>query len=195
MLKTLAELQSELLKVVPRVFRMAVEQYGSEGIYGAALYTSGEIAYVFDTLLTYQGLETVARRYLENKSFREECGTLDAAMRQLKWSPCDSPHHCEFQDHFKHANELIEQMRPVIDDNEVGERMWEEVHGVFIGVLKGVRNTGIFDDSVVLNVLMGDQSDEERLLNAEILNSSQALMLFEKELEIDPITMAALRRK
>ena len=69
-----------------------------------------------------------------------------------------------------------------------------QIHEVFTAVLLVIRQAAVFDNSVVLNVLMGDQSDEEQLLNAEPLNSREVVQAFRNELDCDSKKVAALRK-
>ena len=70
----------------------------------------------------------------------------------------------------------------------------KRIHASCIASLTALRNANIFDDSVVLNLLMGDQSDEERLLNAEGINPHATLKKFRGELQVDLKRLADLRK-
>jgi hypothetical protein len=57
----------------------------------------------------------------------------------------------------------------------------EALDDVFLESLSQVRSSGMFDASVVLNLLRGDQSDEERLENAALLNEKSRVTLLRRE--------------
>ena len=177
--------QTELTAATLRAARRAVEQFGDEGIYSFALYTSGEYSYVFASLSTRTGLARVAERYLADERFARAWRDLPTAMEQLKWSPCDSPHHLALEDGFAAAGELLDALWEEIpdddedfDDEDMDDdynRLCNFIHGAFAEALSEVRNAGIFGEEVTLNILMGDQSDEMRLENAASLNDAATM--------------------
>lgn len=162
----------------------AAAQYSGEGIYSFALYTSNEYSYVIATVSTTVGLRTVAKRYMAQYNFEAPWDTFEGAEKELKWSPCDSPHHDVFSEEFHEAQALLEELWNAtdMDSYEEFEKTTEAVHAAFIRSLGKVREAGVLDRSVVLNLLMGDQSDEERLENATALNSPDTLAGFGKDL-------------
>jgi hypothetical protein len=188
-------LRDLLTKATTKTVEAIAKKYGSSGIYGFALYTSGDYRYVIDSFSTRDGLTKVATKYLSEESYQEEWGTLEVASRELKWSPCDSPHHGEYDRNFNRTNEELEAIWADVDDDSEDAYIetCRQIHEVFTDVLKGVRQSGVFPGSVVLNVLMGDQSDEERLLNAEQLNPKEVLQAFASELQCDPDQVESLR--
>lgn len=179
------------------VFRASAEKHAGEHYYSVALYTSGKYGYLVDTVSTNDGLRQVANKYLKDGRYQDESGTLHAAMKDLKWSPCDSPHYCEFKGRFNRANELLDSIWQAVDDNADDQFLTtcKDIHEICIVVLAKVRDSGIFrKDQVVFNLLMGDQSNEERLLNAEALNSVEMVDRFRSELEIDDDRLDDLRK-
>jgi hypothetical protein len=174
--------QQELTAATLRAARRAVEQFGDEGIYSFALYNSGEYRDGFATLSTRSGLAKAAPRYLTNEHFARAWRDLPTAMEQLKWSPGDSPHFLALIDEFAAAGELLDALWAEIpdddedfDDEDMDDdynRLCRFVHDAFVQALHEVRNAGIFDGEVTLNILTGDQSDEERLENAASVNDA-----------------------
>lgn len=194
---SLDTLQEELSVAMSDACRASLARHSGEEFYCVALYTSGSYDDLVDSVATFQGLEKVALEYLEDKHYQDEWGTLEAAMRELKWSPCDSPYHCEFEGKFGRVNEIIQSCWQEIDHHDDGEsrQLCRRIHETAIAVLKQVRDSGLFDPSlVVFNLLMGDQSDEERLVNAEELNSPHIIEQFRGELVIDDEELGTLRR-
>lgn len=195
----LAALYEELLVTMQRVCRSSLQKHVGEDFYSVALFTSGERAYVLDSLATLQGLERCARRYLAKPPFKERWGTLEIAMRNLKWSPADSPYHCEFDSEFAGVQHILDatwEQIGGIDGSSEEEYMstCDAISDTCVEVLRSIRASGIFDaERVVFNVLMGDEDDESRLLTAERLNSERVVNWYRRELEIDEARLKALR--
>ena len=100
------------------------------------------------------------------------------------WSPCDSAYHCEFEGDFDAVNQLVERMWESTDgdSDEECDRTCELIHQTCMTVILTIGRSDIFSDKVVYNLLMGDQSDEERLVNAEILNTRHVFETFRSDL-------------
>lgn len=174
--------RSELIAASLRAARSALTRFGEEQIYSFALYTSGEYNYVFASVSTQTGLEKAANRYMADDNFRRMWGDHARAMRQLKWSPCDSPHHLALQDDFGTAGAWLDALWDACEDDADDEDFDDEVtddeysqlcdfiHQTFAEALNEVRNARLFTDAVTLNILMGDQGDEDRLTHAAALN-------------------------
>ena len=161
-----------------------------EAFYSFALFTSGDMAYVFPTASTEQGLTQVAHQYFEKG---EATGSnLQQERDSLRWSPGDSPLHMEGQPFFEAVNKLTATIGDIV--GEFPEDSWDEFDAfvaqfmtVCINVLKRLDAEGLFgrDDqrnAITLNILMGDQSDEEMLKYAKLLNPPPAYERFRKEL-------------
>jgi hypothetical protein len=178
-----AELQAELNAATLQAARHVIADHSREGIYSFALYTSDGCEYVFATFSTMAGLEQAANAYLTKEHFRQEWGDLPTAMRRLKWNPCDSPYHQTLVSLFETSQNLLD----VINSCETSESeeeflmRCEALDDVFLESLSQVRSSGMFDASVVLNLLRGDQSDEERLENAALLNEKSRVTLLRRE--------------
>lgn len=177
--------RSELTAATLRAAREAVARFGSERIYSFALYTNGEYNYLFASVSTQAGLERVARHYLEKPDFQRRWETLDVAMAQLKWSPCDSPHHVALEDGFAAAQAQLDMLWDAIEVEDVDDEDFDDEWGdddyshlcsfvvqASAEALDGVRRAGIFDEGVTFNILMGDQGEDERLLYAAALNDT-----------------------
>lgn len=190
------ELHDKLFATMTEVSRASLERHSGERFYSVAIYTSGEYSYLIDSLSTSAGLERVAARYLEDSYYQSQWGTLDDAMRELKWSPSDSPYHEEFGRKFNDVDEILNTIWDAVDQDSDGayRDTCREIHETCLEVLRQLRQTGLFPEEVVFNLLMGDQSDEERLLNAEAINPPQVVKQFQSELEIDPDQLEALRQ-
>ena len=185
------QLRIELEQAALEAFRRSAAQHRSETIYCAALYTSGEYGYVYDTISTSEGLDQVAERYLRKRSF----DNLEQAVRDLKWSPCDSPYHLENEHLFERSNELLSQLWNAVRQNSAcdSDRVYREVHSVFVDILKTVRSSNIFPSDCLITLLAGDQSNEVRVVNSEEVNSPSICRAFAAELTLDANRLASLR--
>lgn len=148
--------------------------YPEDRVYGLGAYTSDEAAYVGMTVFSEAGLEEVATEYAD------ESGTeVEEEAAQLRWSPCDSPHHLFRADLFEDAQKILDGAR--------GNR--SKVTGafrVFVDVLRSLDSEGVFGESrseMVLSIWIGDQSDSERIEYARRLNPREVADRFEAELE------------
>ena len=185
------QLRNELERAALEAFRGSAAKHRSERIYCAALYTSGEYGYVYDTVSTREGLDQVARHYLQSGSFVD----LEQAVRGLKWSPCDSPYHLENEHLFERSNVLLSQLWNAVrqDSERDSDRVYREVHSIFVDVLKTVRGSNIFDSDCLITLLAGDQSNEVRVVNSEEVNSPSICRAFAAELTLDTNRLARLR--
>ena len=176
--------RTELIEATLEATRSAASRFAEERIYSFALYTSGEYNYVFASISTMAGLKDVAGRYLARAGFRRKWGDLGVAMRHLKWSPCDSPHHEALLEGFAAAQDRLDTLwnacEDDVDDEDYDDEAADDDYSQlctfalrsFAEALLHVRRAGIFDDTVTLNILMGDQSDDERLEFAAALNDA-----------------------
>src|ERR1700690_414754 len=67
--------------------------HANEHFYSFALFTSGDMAYVFPTSSTENGLTQAAQKYIDKKW--DKGRSLEQLRAELKWSPADSPLHTE----------------------------------------------------------------------------------------------------
>ena len=188
------KLQSLLKQATYKTLDAFHHDYGDEHIYILSLFTSGDYRYVVDSISTTEGLKRVAQKYLTYPNF-QDWGEINTAMEKLKWSQPDSPHHIRYQYFFDDANELIEtfwEETPETDDDYM--KTCQLIHESCELVLRDVRDKDLVADDVVLNILMGDQSDEERYINAERINRPDVLRQYRKELVIDEVRLEYLRR-
>jgi hypothetical protein len=153
----------------------------NEQFYIFALYTCGDLAYVIPTSSTEEGLTVAAQKYSTIKYYQGF--SIEQLRERLRWSPCDSPLHTNGEEYFAEVNDFVAKV-PVILDAIPTEESWQEFNSfvdrfidVCITVLKQLDDEGVFGEgeqrsSIVLNILMGDQSDEERMKYAKLLNPS-----------------------
>jgi hypothetical protein len=170
-------------------FTFIQRAHEGESFYIFALYTTGDLAYILPTSNTEEGLTLAAQKYSTIKHYRDF--GIDQLREHLRWSPCDSPLHTDGEEYFVEVNNFISNV-PLILDAIPTEESWAEFddfHNKFmevcIKVLRRLETESVFGEgtkrnSVVLNILMGDQSDSERLKFAKLLNPSSVYDQFEQ---------------
>lgn len=172
------------LAAVPRI--RAVRP--NDSFYSFAFYTSGEYGYAFLTASSHEGLDEVVADYLSNPSYSHQNPV--HLRTTLKWSPCDSPLHELCAEASQELDEVMTEVSeafPDIDDKKTFDEFVRRVDGAFIGALRQLDSEGRFGSGqeragIVLNLLMGDQSDEERIHFASQLNPPGIVAAFAEEL-------------
>lgn len=184
----LKTLEDELFRCGLASFRKIKAAHPTDRFYCYAFYTSGEYGYVVATASTYEGLEQVARRYKTTLPAYKDVPIEDLRL-DLKWSPCDSPLHDQADDPLHEMAPLIQsvaaELTRLYDLFEEGPALHafvDQVEECFAQALRRIDATGIFGqgderDGVVVNLLMGDQSDEARIEFAHRVNPPQAVRM------------------
>jgi hypothetical protein len=160
----------------------------SDFFYSFAFYTGGEFSYAFLTASSEEGLEEVVAEYRQQPHYAQQ----DPAQLRtsLKWSPCDSPLHAFCEEGAGELDGIMNELSeafPDVDDEEAFCDFVGRVEEAFLGALKQLDKEGRFAApteraQLVLNLLMGDQSDEERTRLAAELNPPEVVARFTKEL-------------
>ena len=173
-------LEAALYQDSKTAFSLLIDQYADQGIYSLALYHSGSFGYILPTLATEQGLKQVVASYQQSDYYRdyseEELQTI------LRWSPCDSPFHDEDELPMDASEPVLQQLSEEVDDlcmtdpdwNAKIQRYWQDYMQVCLKVLHQLDQDGVFAalprESFTLNLLCGDQSEDERIKWAFQLN-------------------------
>lgn len=187
----LEEFENTLYQECENVFPKIINDLKDENIYSLALYNSGDSwGYLFPTVATYKGLKEVALSYKNDESYQEE--TIEYLQNDLKWSPCDSPRHESYVDTLPKSKILLQKVADIMeeywdkDQEEECEKLHNQLVQSCLNVLKVLENNGVFSKlertSYALNVLNGDQSDEERIERAEFLNPTSVASKYAKEI-------------
>lgn len=159
-----------------------------DSFYSFAFYTSGDFAYAFLTASSYEGLDEAVADYRRKPHYAQQ--DPDQLRTSLKWSPCDSPLH-EFcggaSDDLDENMTEVSEAFPDLDDEEAFDEFVRHVERAFIGALRQLDSEGRFGSAteragIVLSLLMGDQSDEDRIRLASFLNPPAVVATFTKEL-------------
>lgn len=170
------------------IFSNIIKELASEDIYSIALYYSGDDwLYLFPTVSTKNGLSKVVVKYKKNENYQDKY--TDELEATLKWSPCDSPYHEDYLSALPQTDKMLLQAQFM--DELMEEENYEEFDlrlvGICMDVLKQLDLDGAFESldrsSFALNLLSGDQSEEERLERAKVLNPENSFMQYKLETE------------
>lgn len=176
---SLSKLEELIYSAAKESFSKTIELHKNEKFYCFALYTSDELSYIAPTSFTEIGLKKAVQKYQTLHSF-SECNE-EQLSKQLRWNPCDSLLHLEFEEEFDKANEMLNEFGEEIDElfnqnrTDEFEKLSSRIKNVFFNVILRLDKESFFErankrEKLVLNLLMGDQSDEDILSNAEKLN-------------------------
>ncbi len=189
----LKQLEDELYLHGLASFRRIRETHPKDTFYCFAFFTNGEFNYVAVTASTDEGLENVAQEYKKKPSYKAM--SLEDLRIDLKWSPCDSPLHGKAEDVLTALDPLMKGVAAELDrrfglkdDGKSSDKFAAQVSACFANALKRMDAKSVFgngDDRkrVVVNLLMGDQSDEDRITFAERVNPPEAVKMLKHNLE------------
>lgn len=170
------------------------QRHPEHQLYSFGPYTNGAFEYLVPTASSARGLAETVATYKQGKSYAAT--PVETLALQLKWSPCDSPLHEDvcFEDEvtafMEHASDAL-RLAYEEEDHAACRELDESVHVAMCTALKTLDLRGVFgsgEDRPLLNVWKGDQSDEERISFAEILNPAAVVRRFQAEL----VTISAL---
>ena len=156
--------------------------HGAERFYSFGVYTTALAEYLMVTASTEEGLNAVVADYQQKYG-----GDPVRQRASLRWSPCDSPLHLEGEALLPLTSELREQLPDPYQDCPQSDAAIEAVFEIAVQALKRLDEEGLFGAGderarLVLSVWKGDQSDEERVAFARLLNSASVADAFEREL-------------
>lgn len=159
---TKQELQSALIRATEAAFQTALDRTRSETLYAFALFTNGEGSYFTATCNT-------------EESLRRSAAAKGLSGDELRWSPCDWEYHQIGDDHFRPVASILE--REWSEDYSEFRLAAEQAFESALAALEAFSHSPVFAglrEGVMLNLLMGDQSDEQRSAWAKRLNPGSA---------------------
>ena len=155
--------------------------------YSFAFYTSGGFDYAFITASSYEGLDEAVKACLNEQPDSKE--SPDKLRCSLKWSPCNSPIHESYSLANDALDELMKEVSEIYQNIEEDalDDFFQGVLDTFIAALRQLDSEGRFGspierEGIVVNLLMGDQSDEERVHFAFELNPPDIVSRFSQEI-------------
>lgn len=189
----LKKLEEELYRQGLAGFRRIREAHPKDTFYSFAFYTNGEFNYIELTASTFEGLDAVAKQYKMEPPYEEM--SIEDLKLDLKWSPCDSPLHGADENVLTALDPLMQEVAAELDrrfDLKDNGKSFDEfvaqVRNCFANGIKKIDAEGIFGrgeerKKVMVNLLMGDQSDEDRIEFAERVNPLESINMFKEDLE------------
>ena len=182
----LAQLHATLKDATRQAFADLRRQHPQERLYAFALYTNDVGQYIVPSANTEEGLARHAAQAARRDGIADELHRAS-----LRWSPCDWAYHADASlvPFFAGVERLLSDGPDPYDLDD--EACAQQVGGVFetcLTVLAELDAEGVFGRgqaraALVINLLMGDQSDAERLERARRLNPPATYAHFAQELE------------
>lgn len=157
-------------------------RHPGERFYSFGLYTTDLADYLMVTASTEEGLSEVTQRYVT------QTGSEPAAQRAaLRWSPADSPLHVEGEGLLVESDRLRRAGPDPYDDTPEADEAISLLFDVAIQCLQQLDREGAFGAGLeraqlVLGIWKGDQSDEERVEFASLLNPRPVAERFAREI-------------
>jgi hypothetical protein len=175
-------LETTMLSELRAAWQTLRGRHPGERFYSFGLYTTDLADYLMVTASTEEGLSEVSQRYVT------ETGSEPAGQRvALRWSPADSPLHAEGEGLLVESDRLLRGgPGPYDDDTPEADEAISLVFDVAIQALKRLDEEGVFGAGLeraqlVLGIWKGDQSDEERIEFASLLNPRPVAERFARE--------------
>jgi hypothetical protein len=180
-----AGLERALLSATRTSFAKLRDDHPDHHFYCMALYTAGELGYMFPTAMSEEGLTEVVASYRQKPRYASRT---EAQLRdQLRWSPADSPHHEEVGDEetFAPVNARLNKLALVLRGIDT-TTSWDTFHAFVARAHDSVFNvlhrldgegcfgTGAAREQIFVSMMMGDQ-DRSVLALGERLNPASTL--------------------
>lgn len=206
----------KLLIVSRQGFQLIKERYPNESFYCFAFYSHGDRSFIYTAASTEEGLTRVAQRYIKDYPQWYGQATLEEMRAQLRHSVADSPVHEPqlIEPLFQEINDLLWTRSDMLF--EIWSRLADEIGyekafnlraphdqqflNVCFAVLKKLDAEGVFGkgpirQNVVLNFVMGDQSEEKMLSYAAEVNPVYIVQRYQAELEVGYQMYEQIRQK
>lgn len=185
-----SELKNKIVDAGTIAFGKVRASHPNDKFYFFCLYTSGEFNYLYPTCSSYEGLRQVAEKYKQDEYYQNK--SIEYLQNDLKWSPCDSPLHLEGEDEFESLQGdmqlVFEELDGLYDPSDWSNfnRYVSEIESCVGEALLELDNNGVFGregtGDILLNFVMGDQSDEDRIRIAKLLNSAEQVANYEADI-------------
>ena len=157
-------------------------RHPGERFYSFGLYTTDLADYLMVTASTEEGLTEVTQRYVT------QTGSDPTAQRAaLRWSPVDSPLHAEGEGLLAESDRLRREGPDPYDDTPQADEATSLLFDVAIQALQQLDREATFGEGLeraqlVLGIWKGDQSDDERVEFASLLNPRPVAERFAREI-------------
>ena len=174
-------LETAMLAELRAAWSTLLGKHPGERFYAFGLYTTDLADYLMVTASTEEGLSEITQRYVT------QTGSDPTAQRAaLRWSPADSPLHAEGEGLLAASDRLRREGNNPYDDTPDADEAIALVFDVAIQALQQLDREGVFGEGVersqlVLGLWKGDQSDDERIEFASLLNPRPVAERFARE--------------
>jgi hypothetical protein len=158
------------------------QKHPSEHFYAFGLYTTTLASYLMVTASTDEGLETVTQDYVKRYG-----GDPKLQRASLRWSTCDSPIHLEGKSLLP-ISSILRCEGPDPEDDELdSDAFIDSIFEAAVEALRQLDRDGVFGaglerDGLVLGIWKGDQSNEDRIKFARMLNPDAVVDRYAREL-------------
>jgi hypothetical protein len=175
-------LEATMLAELRDAWSTLKSRHRDERFYSFGLYTTDLADYLMVTASTEEGLSEITHRYVTRT------GSEPAAQRAaLRWSPADSPLHLEGEGLLAGSDRLRRAGPDPYDDTPEADEAISLVLDVAIQALQRLDREGTFGEGIeraqlVLGIWKGDQSDDERIQFASVLNPRPIAERFAREI-------------
>jgi hypothetical protein len=175
-------LETTMLAELRAAWAILRGRHPDERFYSFGLYTTDLADYLVVTASTEEGLSEVTQRYVT------QTGSEPAAQRAaLRWSPADSPLHAEGEGLLIESDRLRRAGPDPYDDTPDADEAISLLFDVAIQCLQQLDREGTFGEGLqraqlVLGIWKGDQSDDERVEYASLLNPRPVAERFAREI-------------
>jgi len=163
------ELSKALQDSIEAYYRWWNDTYPNETVYAFCFFSEPLVRYAGVVVFTEEGLKKVAKEYKADEYYKNK--DLVSLEKDLRWSPCDSPHHYEKEDDlndiiFDGVNNSLNKIFHYTDSLALDDPKFEEhlsnLYSSFVKALNGFREKSLNgSQKIILSVWFGDQSEEE----------------------------------
>ena len=175
-------LEATMLAELRDAWSTLKSRHRGERFYSFGVYTTDLADYLMVTASTEEGLSEITNRYVT------QTGSEPAAQRAaLRWSPADSPLHAEGEGLLAGSDRLRRAGADPYDDTPDADEAIALVLDVAIQSLQRLDREATFGEGLeraqlVLGIWKGDQSDDERIEFASLLNPRPVAERFAREI-------------
>ncbi|MGH1348065.1 MAG: DUF4303 domain-containing protein [Nannocystales bacterium] len=177
-----------LMDNLEAAYSSLLDRFPGHSLYTFGPYTNAAFEYLVPTASSDRGLAEAVATYKQGKSYAAV--PVETLALQLKWSPCDSPLHedVSFEDEITAFMEHVSDgLRSAYEDEDHAacHELDESVHVAMCTAVKTLDMRGVFgsgEQRPLLNIWKADQTEEERISFAEILNPAAVVSRFQAEL-------------
>ena len=161
-----AGLEDALADAARAAFADLRAEYPRHRFYCLSLYTAGGLDYVIPTAMSEEGLAEVVADYRDKPGYAAT--NVKSLAESLRWSPDDSPHHGEGDDHFDDATARMRELGQILrgidvtDERARFDAIVARAHEAFFAALHRLDEEGCFGagaarERVFVSMMMGDQ--------------------------------------